>query len=125
MHQKRDKGDTQWRLVCDVMPEVRQMNWCWIALLYLLTCSHPQPFSQNQNLKYTTLGLPEHLHVFAESGDPTDEEHHVEPGGEAADAGRVVLPPTDVQLTSLKSKSLMFFTPFGHGRFLDPYFLVH
>ena len=46
------------------------------------------------------------MHVFSESGDPADEEHHVEPGGEAADAGRVVLPPPDVQLTSLTNKTL-------------------
>ena len=52
---------------------------------------------------YSTLeNLLEHLNIFSEARDPANEEHHVEPGGEAADAGGVVLPTSYFKLTVLK-----------------------
>ena len=38
------------------------------------------------------LSSPEHLDIFSESGKLSNEEHHLQPGDEAADGGEVPLP---------------------------------
>ena len=63
--------------------------------IFLLVCNTNNTF-MFINMYYKCVlcvYLLEHLYIFSEARYPADEEHHVEPGGEAADAGRVVLPP--------------------------------